>query len=253
VLTADEQERYKRHLMLPEIGEEGQERLLKSRVLIIGAGGLGAPAALYLAAAGVGTIGIADGDQVELSNLQRQIIHGYADIGYPKTASAGRRINGINPECRVIEIPLMLNHDTLQGMLGDYDFVLDATDSLAARFMINDNCVLAGVPFCHGGILGFHGQIMTVLPKATACYRCIFEDMPSEEERRACEFGGIFGALPGVAGTLQASETLKYLLGAGELLAGRLLTIDLLKMRFREITVRRNKRCKACGNQQDFS
>lgn len=247
MLTKEERERYSRHLMLPEVGEAGQEHLRDSRVLIIGAGGLGSPAALYLAAAGVGTIGIADGDTVELSNLQRQILHTCSDLGQHKTVSAARRLQGMNPACRVVQIPLMVDHKNLPELLPGYDFVLDATDSLAAKFLINDSCIAAGVPFSHGGILRFQGQTMTVLPGVSACYRCLFEEIPPEEECKACESDGVFGVLPGVIGALQAAEALKYLLGIGTLLTNRLLSFDLSGMRFREVPVLPNNSCAACG------
>ena len=249
MLTAEEQERYRRHLMLPEVGLAGQERLRDSRVLVIGAGGLGSPAALYLAAAGIGTIGIADGDRVELSNLQRQIIHDSASIGRSKTASAAKRLQAINPACHVEQIPVMLDQDNLPGLLQRYDFVLDATDTLAAKFMINDLCVSQGVPFSHGGILRFQGQTMTVLPGVSPCYRCLFGELPPEEDREACERDGVFGLLPGVIGTLQAAEAVKFLLGIGTLLTSRLLTFDLLGMRFREVPVAVNPCCRSCGNR----
>jgi molybdopterin/thiamine biosynthesis adenylyltransferase len=247
MLISEDRERFSRHLMLPEVGEEGQERLKNARVLIIGAGGLGSPAALYLAAAGVGTIGIADGDRVELSNLQRQIMHGVADAGYAKTASAARSIQGIYPACRVIQIPFMVDHENLPGLLQGYDFVLDATDSLAIKFLINDLCIANGIPFSHGGILRFQGQTMTVVPGISACCRCLFGDLPPEHERQACEQDGVFGVLPGVIGTIQAAEALKYVLGIGMLLTGRLLTFDLLGMQFREVPIARDAACAACG------
>lgn len=248
MLTAEEHERYHRHLMLPEVGPEGQERLRESRVLVIGVGGLGSPAALYMAAAGIGTIGIADGDRVELSNLQRQVIHDSASVGQPKTASAAKRLQAINPACHIEQIPVMLDQTNLPGLLQRYDFVLDATDTLAAKFMINDICVSQGVPFSHGGILRFQGQTMTVLPGVSPCYRCLFDELPPEEDRQACERDGVFGLLPGVIGTLQAAEAVKFLLGIGSLLTGRLLTFDLLGMRFREVPVAVNTRCSSCGN-----
>lgn len=247
MLTEEEQERYSRHLMLPEVGVAGQKRLQNSRVLIIGAGGLGSPAALYLAAAGIGVIGIADGDTVELSNLQRQILHSHADLGRAKTASANQRLHEINPDCLVVQIPIMVDQDNLPGLLADYDFVIDATDTLASKFLINDTCVAAGVPFSHGGILRFQGQTMTVIPGFSACYRCLFGELPSTEECEPCEHGGVFGVLPGVIGSLQAAEALKYLLGIGKLLTNRLLTFDLSAMRFREVAVPRNSCCTACG------
>ncbi len=249
MLTVHDRERYSRHLMLPEVGEAGQERLLNSRVLIIGAGGLGSPVALYLAAAGVGTIGIADGDCVDLSNLQRQILHNLAELGQQKTASAARRLRGMNPDCRVIEIPLMLHEANLPQLLQEYDFVIDATDSLKSKFLINDCCVNQGIPFSHGGILRFQGQTMTVLPGQASCYRCLFQELPPEEELQSCERDGVIGVLPGIIGSLQAAEALKYLLGIGTLLTGRLLTFDLACMRFREVPVPVNKHCTACGTR----
>jgi len=249
MLTAEEQERYRRHLMLPEVGPEGQERLRESRVLVVGAGGLGSPAALYLAAAGIGTIGIADGDRVELSNLQRQVIHDSASVGQSKTSSAAKRLQAINPACHVEQIPIMLDQTNLPSLLQRYDFVLDATDTLAAKFMINDICVSQGVAFSHGGILRFQGQTMTVLPGMSPCYRCLFDELPPEEDREACERDGVFGLLPGVIGTLQAAEAVKFLLGIGSLLTGRLLTFDLLGMRFREVPVAANPRCSSCGKR----
>lgn len=247
MLNAEERERYSRHLMLPEVGEAGQLRLKDSRVLIIGVGGLGSPAALYLAAAGVGTIGLADGDLVDLSNLQRQIIHDCDGIGRLKTASAAKRVLNINPDCQVIELPQMLDSGSLSALVGEYDFVLDATDSLTVKFMINDSCVAHGVPFSHGGILRFQGQTMTVLPGISACYRCLFQEPPPEEDRQSCEQDGVFGVLPGIIGTLQAAEALKYLLGIGTLLTNRMLTFDLLKMGFREVQVQRDTHCTACS------
>ena len=237
MLNQQERERFSRHLMLPEVGEAGQELLRASQVLVIGAGGLGSPAALYLAASGVGTLGIADGDRVDISNLQRQVLHDSEQIGLLKVDSASRRIRAINPDCRVVQIPRMLNQDILPEVLANYDFVVDATDSLKAKFMINDLCVAAGKPFSHAGILRFRGQAMTVVPGKGPCCRCLFGELPPEEEQRACELDGVFGVLPGIIGTIQAAEALKYLLGIGDLLVGRMLTFDLLGMRFREVSV----------------
>lgn len=247
MLTDEERERYSRHLMLPEVGEAGQERLRDSRVLIIGAGGLGSPAALYLAAAGVGTIGIADGDQVDLSNLQRQIIHSAEAVGTSKVVSATRRLQGLNPGCRIEPFPQMVEQHTLPALIERYDMVLDATDSLTIKALINDTCVRLGIPFSHAGILRFQGQVMTVVPGTSACYRCFFGELPPADEQRACEYDGVFGVLPGIIGTIQAAEVLKCLLGIGTLLTNRLLVFDLLGLRFREVPIARDTGCPVCG------
>jgi molybdopterin/thiamine biosynthesis adenylyltransferase len=248
MLTDEQRERYARHIMLAGVGEAGQERLLAGRVLVIGAGGLGSPVALYLAAAGVGAIGIADPDAVELSNLQRQIAHQTKDLGRPKVESAREKMTDMNPEVRVETYPYRVMADTIGDLVPRYDFVIDATDNFAAKFLINDACVLAGKPYSHGGILRFDGQTMTVLP-GTACYRCIFPEPPRGAAATACSRAGVMGVLPGVIGTLQATEAVKFLLGIGELLTGRLLVYDVLRMRFREVPVRQNPACPVCGDR----
>jgi molybdopterin-synthase adenylyltransferase len=247
MLSDEERERYARHLMLEQVGEQGQQRLRNSRVLIIGAGGLGSPAAQYLAAAGVGCIGVADGDVVELSNLQRQVIHGTSDLGRPKVLSARDRMQELNPGVTVECIGEWLTPGNIGALVGRYDFVLDATDNFDAKFLINDACLAAGVPFSHGGILKFQGQTMTVLPGVSTCYRCIFPEPPEAEVALACSKAGVIGVLPGVIGVLQATEALKYLLGIGTLLTSRLLTYDVLNLRFREVALGRNPSCPACG------
>lgn len=227
-MTPQQNERYKRHILLPEIGEAGQQRLLDSRVLIVGAGGLGSPVALYLAAAGVGHIGIADFDTVDLSNLQRQIIHTTHDIGRPKTLSAQEKIAALNPDVKVTAIPLRFDSDNAAAMIADYDIVVDATDSLDIKYLINDTCVKAGKPFVHGAINQYTGNVMTVLP-GTACYRCVF---PQAQTLKPSSEYGVFGAIAGIAGTLQAAEVIKYLTGTGELLTNRLLSFDARTMQF---------------------
>lgn len=249
LLTDDQRERYARHLMLEGVGEAGQERLGAGRVLVIGAGGLGSPVVLYLAAAGVGTIGIADPDLVELSNLQRQIVHRTADLGRPKVESAREKMVAVNPEVTVETYPFRVMASGIGELVARYDFVIDATDNFAAKFLINDACVLAGTPYSHGGILRFAGQTMTVCPGASPCYRCIFPESPAGETAVACSRAGVMGVLPGVIGTIQATEAVKYLLGIGDLLAGRLLTYDSLRLRFREVPVRRNPDCPVCGER----
>ena len=246
-LTEDQITRYSRHILLKEVGGKGQQKLLKGRVLIIGAGGLGAPIALYLAAAGVGTIGIADADEVDISNLQRQVIHFTPDVGKPKVLSAKEKMLAINPELNVITYQTWVTADNIAEMIKDYDFVIDGTDNFAAKFLINDACVLGGKPYSHGGILQFDGQTMTITPGESACYRCIFPEPPPKDAIPSCSQAGVIGVLPGVLGTLQATEAIKYLLGKGDLLSSRLLTYSALRMRFREIPVKKNPKCPICG------
>ncbi|AAR33984.1 molybdopterin-synthase adenylyltransferase MoeB [Geobacter sulfurreducens] len=247
MLTSDQQERYARHLILEGVGPEGQEKLLNGKVLVIGAGGLGSPAAFYLAAAGVGTIGIADSDRIELSNLQRQIIHSTAGIGRLKVESAREAMCELNPDVQVRTYPVRVDDAILPTILADYDFVIDATDNFASKFLINDACVRAGKSFSHGGILRYAGQTMTVHPHRSACYRCLFEEEPSSEIATSCSRAGVMGVLPGVIGSLQATEALKHVMGVGELLTGRMLTYDSLALRFREVAVGRRRGCGACG------
>ena len=231
---------------MPEIGEEGQRILLSSKVLIIGAGGLGSPAALYLAAAGVGTIGIADGDTVELSNLQRQILHGMSDIGRTKTDSAADAIHELNPEVQIVPYIFTVDSEKLPEIVSEYDFVLDCVDDFKTKLIINDACVKTESPFCSGSVTGFYGQIITRLPGNGPCLRCVFRDPPDGAEIRA-ETRGVLGAAAGVIGCLQASEAVKYLLGAGELLTGCLLTCDLLEMEFQKIPLLPDPDCSVCG------
>jgi molybdopterin-synthase adenylyltransferase len=247
MLTPDQKERYARHLMLEEVGEKGQERLMAGRVLLIGAGGLGSPVAFYLAAAGVGTIGIADHDLVELSNLQRQILHQTRDLDTPKVESARDKLVAINPELTVNPYQLRVDGNNICDLIAGYDFVVDCTDNFTAKFLINDACVLAGIPFSHGGILRFDGQTMTVNPGVSACYRCLFPEHPDEGTATACSRAGVMGVLPGIIGTIQAAETVKFLIGQGTPLHNRLLTFNALRLIFREVPVRRNPDCPVCG------
>jgi molybdopterin/thiamine biosynthesis adenylyltransferase len=247
MFTEEQIERYSRHIILKEVGGKGQQKLLGGKVLIIGAGGLGSPIALYLAAAGVGTIGIADADLVELSNLQRQIAHHTRDLGVPKVLSAKDKIEAMNPDVRVNIYHEWINSANIPGIIDGYNFVIDATDNFAAKFLINDACVLAGKPFSHGGVLHFVGQTLTFIPGQSACYRCIFPAPPPKDAIPTCLQVGVLGVLPGVIGMMQATEALKYLLGIGELLAGRLLVYDALAMTFRTVKVRRNPHCPICG------
>lgn len=243
----DEQiERYSRHIILGNVGVEGQEKIISGKVLIIGAGGLGAPAALYLASAGVGTIGLVDGDNVELSNLQRQVIHFTPDVGKPKVLSAREKIAAINPDVKVVTYEMRVYADNIASIIKDYDFVIDGTDNFAAKFLINDACVFGAKPFSHGGILRFEGQTMTYLP-GSACYRCIFTGPPPKGAVPSCSQAGILGAVAGMLGTIQATEALKYLIGKGELLVNRLLIFNALNMKFREAVAKRNPYCPICG------
>ncbi len=246
-LTDSQIERYSRHIILKEVGGKGQQKLLNSKVLIIGAGGLGAPIALYLAAAGIGTIGIADADSVDLSNLQRQVIHFTPDIGKPKVISAKEKIQAINPDVQVRTYQQWVSAANIMELISQYDFVVDGTDNFAAKFLINDACVLAGKPYSHGGILQFVGQTITVLPGESTCYRCIFPTPPPKDAIPTCSQAGVIGVLPGVIGSIQATEAIKFLLGKGKLLAGRMLTYDALEMKFRDVTINRNPNCPICG------
>jgi len=249
--TNEQMERYSRHIILKEVGVKGQKKLLQSKVLIIGAGGLGAPAALYLAAAGVGTIGIADADAVDLSNLQRQIIHATRDIGIPKVQSAKESMEAINPDVKVNTYHTFVTSKNVMELIRDYDFILDGTDNFPAKFLINDACVMAKKPFSHAGIIRFQGQLMTYVPGEGPCYRCIFKNPPPPDAVPTCKQAGVIGAMAGVIGCLQAMEAIKYIIGKGELLTGHLLTYDALKMEFRKIKLpdHPSHDCGVCGDE----
>ena len=246
-LSESQIERYSRHIILQEIGVSGQERLLSSKVLIVGAGGLGSPAALYLAAAGVGTIGIVDADRVDLTNLQRQIVHHTEDVGKEKTLSAATKMKAINPDVEVRVHSLFLRADNVAGIIAQYDFIIDGTDNFAAKFLINDACYFAGKPYSHAGILRFDGQLITVLPGKTACLRCVFNGPPPPNAVLTCSQAGVLGVLAGVIGSLQATEAIKFILGVGDLLTDRLLIYNALRSEFRKVSLRRNPNCRLCG------
>ena len=247
--TDEQLERYSRHIILKEIGVKGQKKLLAGKVLIIGAGGLGAPAAMYLAAAGVGTIGIADADVVDLSNLQRQVIHTTNDIGKKKVESAAETMRAINPDVTVNTYYDFVNSTNIMDMIADYDFILDGTDNFPTKFLINDACVMANKPFSHAGIIRFKGQLTTVIPHEGPCYRCIFKNPPPKDAVPTCKQAGVIGAMGGVIGSLQAMEAVKYLTGTGELLSGYLLTYDALKMEFHKVKLPpRGDGCAVCSN-----
>ncbi|KLU60875.1 putative adenylyltransferase/sulfurtransferase MoeZ [Peptococcaceae bacterium CEB3] len=243
-------ERYSRQIILKEVGVKGQEKFLKAKVLIIGTGGLGAPAAMYLAAAGVGTVGLVDCDKVELSNLQRQIIHSTGDVGKPKVVSGQETIWDLNPEVEVVTYQEWVSAANIADIVKDrnYDFIIDATDNFPAKFLINDACVLMSRPFSHAGIIRFQGQTMTYVPGQGPCYRCVFVTPPPPDAVPTCRQAGVLGVMGGIIGTIQAAEALKYILGTGELLTGRLLTFDASTMNFRQITLARRATCQVCGD-----
>ncbi|HWQ79805.1 MAG TPA: molybdopterin-synthase adenylyltransferase MoeB [Anaerovoracaceae bacterium] len=245
--TNEQLERYSRHILLTEVGVKGQKKLLDAKVLIIGAGGLGAPAALYLAAAGVGTIGITDADAVDLSNLQRQVIHTTPDVGKAKVLSAKETMEAINPDITVNTYRTFVSAANIMELIEPYDFILDGTDNFSAKFLINDACVLAGKPFSHAGIIRFKGQLMTYVPGQGPCYRCVFKEPPPPDAVPTCKQAGVIGAMGGVIGSLQAMEAVKYIIGKGELLTGYLLTYDALKMDFRKIRLPGQESCAVCG------
>jgi thiazole biosynthesis adenylyltransferase ThiF len=252
--TNEQLERYSRHIILKEIGVKGQKKLTTSKVLIIGAGGLGPPAALYLAAAGVGTIGIVDADVVDLSNLQRQVIHTTEDIGKKKVDSAAETMRQINPDVTVNTYHQFVTGDNILDLIEGYDFILDGTDNFPAKFLINDACVMAGKPFSHAGILRFQGQLTTVIPGESPCYRCIFQDPPPADAVPTCRQAGVIGAMGGVIGSLQAMEAIKYITGAGDLLTGYLLTFDALSMQFRKIKLPpRGNGCAVCSDHPSIT
>jgi len=248
-LTRAELYRYARHLALPEVGLEGQKRLKAGRVLCVGAGGLGSPLALYLAAAGVGTIGIVDFDAVDESNLQRQILHGTRDVGRPKLDSAEDRLGDVNPHVRVVKHPLRLSSSNALDVLADYDVVVDGTDNFPTRYLVNDACVLLGKPNVYGSVFRWEGQVSVFATDGGPCYRCLFREPPPPGLVPNCAEGGVVGVLPGIIGSLQALETIKLLLGQGDLLVGRLLIFDALGMEWREVKLRRNPDCPVCGDR----
>lgn len=246
-LADKERERYNRNILLDEIGEKGQQKLKEARVLIVGAGGLGSSVAYYLAATGVGTLGIIDYDLIELSNLQRQILHSTTDIGQAKVDSAKETLKSLNPEIDIVTYEQQLGKNNVKELIKKYDLVINCVDNFSTRYLINDACVLTSTPLIEGGVLGLEGQITFVLPGEGPCYRCIFPAAPEKDDLPAGQSEGILGAIAGTIGTLQATETVKYLVGAGELLIGRLLIYDALKTSFRKVEIEKNPECSACG------
>lgn len=248
--TQEQLRRYARHFSLREIGYKGQEKILKAKVLIIGAGGLGSPIALYLAAAGVGEIGIIDHDKVDLSNLQRQIIHTTNEINTPKVLSAQAKISALNPQITINTYPVMLDIHNALEIVQPYDIIVDGTDNFATKFLINDVCVLLNKPYSHGGILRFNGQTMSIKPHQSACYACIFDRPPPPNSVPNCASAGVLGSIAGMLGTIQATEILKIITGVGTPLYNQLLTFDTKTMDFRKIKLVKNPQCRVCGENR---
>jgi molybdopterin/thiamine biosynthesis adenylyltransferase len=246
-MTAEQRDRYSRHTLLPEVGVDGQLKLLDAKVLLLGAGGLGAPTALYLAAAGIGTLGLVDDDVVDASNLQRQVIHNTERIGMPKTESARLFIEGLNPDVKVVEHNGRLDAENILSIIEDYDIIVDGADNFPTRYLLNDASVRLRKPVVSASILGFDGQISTFVPYEGPCYRCLYPTPPPAELAPSCSANGVLGVMAGTMGTLQANEVIKLVLGAGEPLVGRLLLYDALGTRFTELKVRRDPDCPICG------
>jgi sulfur-carrier protein adenylyltransferase/sulfurtransferase len=247
LLTPAQQRRYSRQVLIPEIGQAGQRKLLDSKVLLIGAGGLGSPAALYLAASGIGTIGLVDDDVVDESNLQRQVLHASDRVGMPKTESARMTLNALNPETRVVEHRERLDADNVEQLIAGYDVIVDGTDNFDTRYLLNDAAVKLRKPVVHGSIYRWDGQVTTFVPYEGPCYRCMYPTQPPPELAPACAVAGVLGVLPGIAGLIQANEVFKLVLGVGETLAGRLLMFDAMATDFSEVKIWRDPACPACG------
>ena len=249
-LSQEEILRYSRHLIIPDVGVEGQRRLKAARILMVGAGGLGSPIGLYLAAAGVGTLGLVEFDTVDVTNLQRQVIHGTKDVGRSKVASARERIEDLNPHVEVIAHEAMLTSENALEIIRQYDMVVDGTDNFATRYLVNDACVLLGKPNVYGSIFRFEGQSTIFCTDDGPCYRCLYPEPPPPGLVPSCAEGGVLGVLPGLLGLIQATEAVKWIIGAGESLVGRLLLVDALGMHFRTVKLRKDPRCPACGTRE---
>ena len=253
ILTPDQEVRYSRHTMLPEVGEKGQIQLLESKVLCLGAGGLGSPSALYMAAAGIGTIGLVDDDVVDSSNLQRQILHATDRVGMLKVDSAELTLNGLNPDVNVVKHAERLNSDNVFDIISDYDVIVDGADNFPSRYLLNDAALKLGKPVIHSSIFRFEGQITVFGANGEPCYRCLYPEPPPPDEAPSCQEAGVLGVLPDIMGVLQATETIKLLLGIGQPLIGRLLIYDALRTKFRELKLRRDPSCPTCGEGVDRS
>lgn len=252
-LRDDQRQRYQRHLIIPDLGEAGQERLAQASVLVVGAGGLGSPALYYLAAAGVGRLGVVDGDKVELSNLQRQTLHTTADLGRPKVVSAAEKLRALNPDVEVVEYPLRLTADNAEDLLKGYDVIVDAVDNHSGRYLLNDASVLLGKTLVEGAILRYSGLAMTIAGGETACYRCVFPEMPDDGAVPGTAEAGVFGPVPGVIGAIQAAEAIKVITVSGVPLYDRLLEYDAHEQRFHEVTVARESACPVCGTDPQIT
>ena len=253
VLNPDQQLRYSRHTMLPEVGEKGQIALLKARVLCLGAGGLGSPSSMYLAAAGIGTLGMVDDDVVDVSNLQRQILHTTDRVGVHKVESAAKTLGGLNPDVKVVQHRTRLDSSNALEIMSGYDVIVDGADNFQARYLVNDAALKLGIPVIHASIFRFEGQLTVFPGDGGPCYRCLYPSPPPPEEAPSCAEAGVLGVLPGVMGVLQATEAIKIILGQGTTLAGRLLVYDALKTKFRELKLRRDESCPTCGTGVDRS
>ncbi len=245
--TDEQINRYSRHIILPEVGGKGQKKLLDAKVFLVGAGGLGSPAAFYLAAAGIGKIGIADNDNVDFSNLQRQILHSTKDVDYPKAQSAKETIEDLNPDVEVVPYTDRLNSENIIDIIKDYDVILDGSDNFPTRYLVNDACVMLGKPLSHGAIFSFDGQATTIIPGEGPCYRCLYETPPPPDLVPSCQEAGVLGVIAGIIGVIQATEVIKLILGKGELLNGKLLLYDSLGMDFKKLNIQRNPDCPICS------
>jgi len=245
--TEEQIDRYSRHIILPEVGGKGQKKLLESKVFLVGAGGLGSPAAFYLAAAGIGKIGISDNDDVDFSNLQRQILHSTKDVGRPKVQSAKETLEALNPDVEVVPYTERLNSENIIDIIKDYDVILDGSDNFPTRYLVNDACVMLGKPLSHGSIFRFDGQATTILPGRGPCYRCLYESPPPPDLVPSCQEAGVLGIIAGIIGVIQATEVIKLRLEKGDLLNGKLLLYDSLNMDFKKLKIQRNPACPMCG------
>lgn len=246
-LSEEQLERYNRHIILKNLGIRGQEKIVNGKVLVVGIGGLGSPVILYLAASGVGTLGVMDADVVDLSNLHRQVIHTTNDISKPKIGSAQESIKALNPDVTIKTYDENATAANVRDIIQDYDFIIDATDNFESKYLINDACILEGIPFSHAGVLGFIGQTMTILPEKSACFRCVLPVAPPPEKVTSTTEAGVLGVVPGIIGTIQATEALKFLSGTGDLLTDSMVMYDAMEMTFRKMIMTKSRKCPICG------